>query len=428
MGTLDKTLINNLTKIFVDFEGAKEALDVYDSSGEIVNFLLRSDSLCSFMLGKHVEMKRLGSGSFGAVFSVTFPCMETQLYRVVVKKRVPRNKDSHGSNVCKIQRHGLTFLGKTLRIVNNKYKALDGKMHPINTDISYICRKENYSEYIIGVLTGQLYRNGMYQSDLRSRDLQSTDLRSVDYCINMVNVFGFMTCYKPTEMQYVFMQQSDLTLYSALHKDPLAPGLTKKRQTDGLSFIFMQVLLAMRAYQTYNISHNDLKPDNIFLDLINKYIRDTRYNGENLNTYKYLEYKFGDESFYLPIPERNAFIVKIGDWGQAVKYGMESEPTVGNAKVFSGRYDSDGFHIPNWFAPAYDLFFFLKTSKLHSEYLSWMVGNSPRGVYSRPLNEYVGVYKTVKELLDTKYRSYKVHPKEGSILRVCNISRQSPWL
>jgi serine/threonine protein kinase len=273
---------------------------------------------------------------------------------------------------------------------------------------------------------GQLYRNGMFGGQSGPR---------TPFCINFLNVFDFVTCYEPEEQQYIFMQQIDTTMHH----------INMSRWSEAAkTFAFMQLLLSIYVYQSLNISHNDLKTDNIFMEKITE---DTTYNGQHILKANYLEYKLpGGASFYLTIPEDNAYIVKIGDWGQSVKYGMAKLPTVGNFGVFLGEFDGyqmgikDPVNTPNWFAPAYDLFTFLNTAYQNYEdilfpgatgpWLRWMIGDAPFAFdyYNRPLNKNVDKYKNVSDVLDSDlFKNFKVRPA-GRVLKVCDINRLKTML
>jgi serine/threonine protein kinase len=413
-----------MTKIFVEFEGAREILHVYESSGEIVDELLApipnstGGRLCSFM-AKIEKTKPLGGGVFGKVYSVTFPGMGkySRPFAVKAPKKKPRDATYLGMDKrCKIsdpnQNNYTLYNGRRVTITNNTYKALNGRNYPINVHQSYLCDKETYSEYIISILTGQLYRNGMVKT--KSGD---------PYCVNFLNVFEFTTCYKPKEQQYIFMEQADATLNKLT---------TNNWSIEAQLFVFVQILLSIYIYQSFNISHNDLKNDNIFME---KITQNTIYNSQRMLDNTHIEYKLPGGTFYLSIPSDNAYIVKIGDWGQSIKYGMETKPTVGFFDVFQGIFDGNQTaNTPNWFAPAYDLFTFFNISSLYFEqfsvashdWLVWMTGNErpPFDKSSRPQNRYVDDYKNISELLEQReFDSLKTPPGRGSkVLTVADIT------
>jgi serine/threonine protein kinase len=457
-GGLNKALIDELIQIFVDYKGAKETLDVYNSSGKIVDSLLntpRGGVLCPFMniKSKHVKFTPVGSGRYGEVFSVKFPCMESQRYVVKVPNLSGPLSEDVGCKISNSNENNYTMVDKNsasdvtgILITDNRYLAMNGKYYPILIDKSYLCYKETYSEYIIGILTGQLYRNGMYRhtkpqrgSETRSRvsnplkegrEVPPGLSKDLDFSINFTNIFDFVTCYKPEETQYMFMQEIDTTL----EDEKLDSSFLISERLSAQAFVFMQVLFAIRAYQSYNISHNDLRLDNIFLEKITK---NTKYNGEYIRSNDYLEFKFGDESFYLEIPPTDKYIVKIGDWGMAVKYGKDKGPTVGFFDVLMGEFDGivNKANIPNWFAPAHDLFTFLNfmgkkrlsISTTSRSWLEWMTQGHEalEDKFWRPMNDTVSNYKNVKDMLnEAVFDNYKVRPR-GKILTVCNIKNHS---
>jgi serine/threonine protein kinase len=411
-----------IDQIFIEYKGVKEILDVYSASGNIVKHVLNNNALCNLVNKKDsVKFRKLGQGAYGTVYSITFPGMENQKYVVKTYKSIEPLSTDLDCQISKANQNDFTIFGTTKTLLTKKsksYVALNGRKYPINVPKSYLCGQEKYSEYIIGVLVGQLYRNGMRKA-------------VGPFCINFLDVFDFTTCYKPKEKQYIFMQQIDTTL------DKL---VMSSWSLDAQTFIFMQILLSIYVYQSMNISHNDLKPDNIFMQ---KITGDTMYNGQHLLNADYLEYKLPNgDSFYLSVPDDNAYIVKIGDWGQSIKYGMKHEPTVGNFSVFYGEfngYTQNMFgeayaNTPNWFAPAYDLVTFLNIL-IHlnifpgtaDNWLTWVVGNNPgpHDEYFRPLNKYVDIYKSIKDVLYHKeFEHFRTYPsnKELHILPVADLT------
>jgi serine/threonine protein kinase len=190
---------------------------------------------------------------------------------------------------------------------------------------SYLCSNNKYSEFINGVLCGNLYRNGI--------------------SINFIDVFGFATCEGAAQRrekkvyQYVFMEKISGSLEKYYN------FVTKNNLTSIV--VFIQILHAIAVYQKhYKLQHNDLHMDNVFLEKITP---ETKYKGESLHDAKFFHYKVEDIDLYLPFV---GAIVKIGDFGLSVKY---KPPIVGDMTAVSDGYDDgDGSWIPNWYAPNYD--------------------------------------------------------------------------
>lgn len=117
--------------------------------------------------------------------------------------------------------------------------------------------------------------------------------------------------------------------------------------------IYIQTMFAIATYQLiYNISHNDLHDDNVFVEFVTD---KTMYDGKFLIDADWYHYSFQGNDIYVPaIP----VIVKIGDYGLSVKY---SDPIIGNKTVFEtgyDQYDYIGPWIPNKYIPQYDSLFF----------------------------------------------------------------------
>lgn len=177
---------------------------------------------------------------------------------------------------------------------------------------SYICRDTNYPEYAIGVLCGNLTRDGI--------------------CPHFVQTLHFSTCLRDSN-QFIFMEMV---------------GKTLKEYGDYSPDLLIQILHAISTYQShYNVSHNDLHTSNIFVKQLDD---TTTYRGDVLSDFDNFVYEMDDHDIY--IPNRGA-IVKIGDWGLACKW---KQPFIGSKVVLSAEYDTRGVGpwIPNWWAPQYD--------------------------------------------------------------------------
>lgn len=218
-------------------------------------------------------------------------------------------------------------------------KRFDGNGEYIIPKGSYLCEQELYSEYVIGILCGELYRK-------------------MD-CINFIDIFGFTTCNEvdPVDTrQYIFMDKIDGSIRKLFKSRPDMLLRTVFKSTSGkkykaIDFIYIQTLAAIASYQNkYELSHNDLHDDNIFYEATDDEIT---YNGVKLIDVDYLTYIFKKTNQTITLPTFG-IIVKIGDYGMSVKY---SKPILGNKTVLLSGYDQgdgDGAWMPNWFSKSYD--------------------------------------------------------------------------
>ena len=358
------------------FQGRGETIKILDTGKSIVNYLASQKSECP-LIGSEIELvEKLGKGNFGAVFLVKIKGMGPKKY--AAKKtthdlykfeygaydHVEKSLEDiatdmsddegiskeifiliNGGDPKRIVKPGeflfnTTFAKICLTDKVKTYKRFDGQGETIVPIGSYLCEQISYSEYVIGLLCGDLYRSGI--------------------SANFFDIFGFTTCpdtKNETVDQYVFMDKIDGSIRSikdcvfevwASHSEKYPEKFPEIIPT----VLFIQVLHAIAVYQEiYQISHNDLHDDNIFIELIKK---DTVYNSQNLYEADWFHYKLGKVDLYLPwIP----LIVKIGDFGLSVKY---STPIVGDLEVFKDGYDQNdgkGKWIPNWFSPSYDMLY-----------------------------------------------------------------------
>jgi len=201
-----------------------------------------------------------------------------------------------------------------------------------------VCSDIQYSEYIIGVLCGDLYRRGI--------------------SANFFDVFGFATCPEKSLVyldvaQYVFMERIDKPARKIrkciFEKSAQFPDKFRKVIP---TVLLIQIIHAIATYQSaYQIQHNDLHDDNVFVEFIRP---GTVFAGQNLDDADWFHYKIGDVDLYLPwVP----LIAKIGDFGLSVKY---SEPIVGDKSSLTYGYDQgdgDGPWVPNWFSVSSDMLF-----------------------------------------------------------------------
>lgn len=359
------------------FHGRREALDIIDTGGDLVGYLGTQSAECP-LIGSDIQLvEKLGEGAFGAAFLIKIKGMGTKEY---VAKRTDKE-----ANIVEAEISDVTFPatlgdvaegmqkkytsskeviialngGDSRRVIaspqekilfpeyadmclttkEKQYKRLDKKGYVKIPAGSYVCHNIQYSEYIIGVLCGDLYRRGT--------------------SANFFDVFGFATCpgklvYAGRDVaQYVFMERIDKPARAIrkciFEKSAQFPDKFRKVIP---TVLLIQILHAIATYQSvYQIQHNDLHDDNVFVEFIRP---GTVFAGQNLADADWFHYKIGGVDLYLPwVP----LLAKIGDFGLSVKY---SEPIVGDKSSLTYGYDQrdgDGPWVPNWFSVSSDMLF-----------------------------------------------------------------------
>nr|QBK92453.1 MAG: protein kinase [Pithovirus LCPAC401] len=340
-----------------------EVLELYMNNDIIVELLSNQSPFCDLIgfqdTDKPIKLiKELGHGAFGKVWEVRIDNQGIEEY-IAVKipnKELPMPKVYIGNKPIKLesyaekeaQKHNID---KSLIIkVNggNKDKILRrSAILPIfaakcltekqtfkyykNTDDevlnipkgSYICPEDTFSEYLIGLLCGELY---------------TTEINGVK-SVNFINMLDFSTC--PEEIMeekkfyrgspaYIFQQKIEGSLYDAENflEDDIGP-------------ITLQVLHAIECYQrAYQISHNDLSLGNIMYGKTPKI-----WNGDNIQSADYFQYIIDGTSFYIPASQ---YVIKIGDFGLSIKY---NRPMIVNSTIIKGDWPN----VPNFYSPAFDL-------------------------------------------------------------------------
>ena len=244
--------------------------------------------------------------------------------------------------------------GKYEGSVNKNYfyqnKTITDIIIPKN---SYLCADNGFSELVIAVYAGKLYRDGK--------------------CINFFNTYTMFTCVTPQEdetsldseddfksyTQYTFMDKIDgeLRKYRSCVTWDKYVDEAERISPDIINGVYIQTLFAIAAYQHYySISHNDLHSNNVFVEFVTD---KTMYDGKYVKDYDYFHYSidYGGKvrNIYVPaIP----LLVKIGDYGLSIKY---TKPIVGPLDVFNDGMDTNdgtGAWTPNVFMPQYDSLYF----------------------------------------------------------------------
>ena len=332
---------NQIVSLF--FDDRRETLRIYYTGGEILRNLIRHDNKLCPMINSKIRLdKRLGGGAYGTAYEISFPGMGVKKYAVKEVNRTYKDEKGEIQHVPSLQDLAKNKMEICKQSKNIVYKAFNGSV--VNIPVgSYICKHEVYPEYLISLLVGQL------SVQEQNRIMESNS-------INFLQMYDFATCYKPDLSQYTFMEKVDTTFHHLLTRGEATP--------EDFESVFIQVLCAIYTYQyLFKISHNDLKPDNIFLEKINM---KTEYNGHKLYQYTHMEYKLDGFSIFIPI-RYNGYIVKIGDWGLSTKFYKKM---IGKADhlynsvfdtSFATKTDDYGFrfNVPNWYAKQYDLAYFM---------------------------------------------------------------------
>jgi len=326
-----------ILKIF--FNNREETLRIFDTRGPIVSFLANPVNDICPLLGSTITLgKELGKGEGGIIFQIEKDGKNTEYvvkesvldllitdneeeYRqaTVDKKLLEAyNPRKNEDNLFYIPIFAVEcLLDQELIVADNSDLSYKRKVvFPVG---SYICHNEAYSEYILALLAGTFYEKGT--------------------SINFIHTFSFATCKsRYGAKNYTFMERIDGTLLSIQYGP---------RFQDSIEEILIQVLHAISTYQALKISHNDLHFGNIMFQYITP---STTWNGKRLVDYDYFEYIIGETSIYIP---RTRLLIKIGDFGLAVKY---THPVVGNLSVVKDGIYSHGYGpwMPNKFSWSYD--------------------------------------------------------------------------
>ena len=146
-----------------------------------------------------------------------------------------------------------------------------------------------------------------------------------------------------------------------------------------VNFDLINIAFALTILNKTRTMHNDLKPDNIFLDDITSYEKCISKNiVYSLSTSSgsaaatptlfpvfYLEY--GNKRLYFK-SEGLKYIPKIGDWGMACSYDKK----IFNKKLINGEF---GTHSPDFYSPSSDFMFLLQCFCYYEDHYSLYRGN-----------------------------------------------------
>lgn len=352
-----------MSKDGASFSRGNDIVKAYKSGKSIVSLLGLQDQLCP-LIGKDIKfVKRLGKGTYGEVFSISWKGSNIRANNYVLKKQA--NK-FHKENTLKLSKsvRELTmqeysqYVDKSLDLNPDVFIQYNGgksrlnlqskigdRKHIIMPDFamncversssvlrirkagtrdkyisipkgSYLCENEIYSEYVINLIVANLYKEGK--------------------SINFLDKFDFISCPSDKKsFQYIFMEMVDGSLES--FKNVI-------NDLECMS-IFIQLVHSIGAYQHYyKINHYDLFPRNILIKRIDS---STKYKGQKLCEAVWYKYSFKGNDLYIPATK---YIIKIGDFGFAVRW---SKPIIGNIGILKNNFN--GVVFPNYFTEFFDL-------------------------------------------------------------------------
>jgi hypothetical protein len=402
-----------MNQIKILFNGYEEVLNVINDPVKLLEMGFPSDA-CS-LFGKEIKMlKLLGKGVNGEVFSVHVDGMGDRLFAVKKEKSPPPtlfegdieeflNSDEIMLVNYRKSKEGKKLVTKYRSEPNQDIEILIPSVYedcPLTEKVytsftsgkvitlpqgSIICDLGLYTEFIISVYAGKLYRDGICAHFFNTYALITCDITDYNKILIDDNI---------TISQFMFMDKIDATENDIQHCLRLKTykkfkGADRFRM---MNSVFAQVLFAIHTYQSvYQISHNDLHVDNVFIEYITE---KTMFNNQLLLGADYFHYRFFGKDYYFPY---TPFVVKIGDFGTvSIKY---SQPVVGLTKAFDNGWD---MNISNEFIPIYDQLFFTV------DYMSHFSPDFNHHDYSPllrvTLSEMLGKYILLKEAVESLYK------------------------
>lgn len=382
-----------MKKIEILFNGKNEILDVIDNNSSIIKYLGLPRSDCA-LIGAEIQAgKELGRGAHGAAYEITLPGMGSKKYVMKVNELVlDYLTDRTKEEITEIlEAMELTFDDIAPLQLSQEYidyferadyedrvkVVIPPEMCKLTTDVtypavpkfkslfgfdvntitvpkgSYLCSDISFSEYIIGIYLGKIYREGK--------------------CINFFDVHAMLTCDAGNSVitstdgsrgvlynQFIFMDRIDggFRGQSECVRKALFEKAPKAQRDYAIDSVFVQTIFAIAYYQeALKMSHNDLHDDNVFVEYVTK---DTKFNGETVAGADLYKYVLNGQEIYFPACP---MLSKIGDFGFSVKF---SDPMVGSKNVMENGYyvptDDTGknfrAYFPNSFIPSYDSLYF----------------------------------------------------------------------
>jgi hypothetical protein len=403
-------MAEDILKIF--FNGREEYLRVIRVNESIVETLSDVKNPVCPLIGTSIKLENeIGRGKAGVVFEIDFPDKGKRRY--VVKRvkvdlfafyyappvgfpsktftelqkayQIPADtiiiyNDLRAKPKDRVTRDIVIPLFKKGCIKETAIPRFDGNGVIIFYGDDQICESA-YSEFVISLLVGELYRSK----------------RS----INFLDTFYFATCVDKRSLssvkQYTFMEKVDRSLRRTLgciteidHSGRKNPNY----RAETVECIVVQILHVIGMYQHfYEIVHGDLHDDNVFLEYVN---HTTTWNGSSVLDTDYYKYTIGTTSLFLPGGRVCPFIVKIGDWGLACKY---TTPKIAEyTTIFTGydQQDTHGPWLPNFYTTAYDPILIISilkdlnpTNEFIQSIFAWMLG-LPKGYTIRDMDREKG--------------------------------------
>jgi serine/threonine protein kinase len=249
--------------------------------------------------------------------------------------------------------------------------------------------------------------------------LTVSQLNKTKKCAHFIDVLSLSVCSEKIAKGYILMEKIDTEL------SKMVGHISDK----DLRSYYFQTLFAIAAYQHYyKIVHYDTHLNNIFLTNVTPKMK---WNGESIFDAQYFKYTIDlpDEreggarrtcSFYLPATQ---YIIKIGDWGIACKYG---KPQILNESVIQ---DGLSIPLPNTYCPQYDSLYFtismagykqIPKLSFMAQMLSW--------IFELPLDsDEDTIYNKLPKLYDDIYRPCmpEIYSDLGKRATALNILRRS---
>ncbi len=341
----------------------EEFLKIIDKGGNIMEYFSKVDPICHD-IGKYDDKifqmaEKLGSGGYGEVWAINDKNLPPGLPKRMVVKSVNADVDDFEITTKENRKKVVDFFDDEIYLTdrdfggtgspktiilpsflftpckeNLTYKRSDNGVKITLPKGSMICLSD-FVEFAIGIYTGEFF------------------LRLENPCINFLPVYYFAVCAEFNSIfanYYTFMEQIDKTFEYVLD--------AKRYDEKMYDHILVQALFSIAFYQhNGNIVHNDLHSGNVFLL---KEIKNLKFNGVTFDKADYLEYLIRGRAIYLPGPKTDKiasqFIVKIGDWGQSVKYGA---PILGDKSIIDNAFQEPK---PNWYNKSYDVLTLLRHS------------------------------------------------------------------
>ncbi len=320
-------------------------MDIINHGIDYLSDYLSDESPICPLFGSSILIGRmLGKGKFGEVYLVTLSDMskkeyavkkilaETQQilktsndmryyekkYNMPIRTIKQLNPNFATSNMITLPTYSKSCTTKVSQLVWPVVKS--GNKTTVSKG-SFICVNEVYTEFAIGSLCANMYRQGI--------------------CVNFIDMFAFATCEKRGEVNhYSFMEKINGTFTELIHLSEL--------NEPEYEILIIQVLFAIACYQKeLKLQHNDLSTSNVFIENVTD---ESIYKNQKLTSFSKYGYQINNKTISFPSIH---YLAKIGDYGMSCKY---SSPLIGTEHAIKG---DESQNVPNWYSPCYDVLFFL---------------------------------------------------------------------